>query len=71
MTTNPRKPESPARRAFLRRAPFLLAACSAPQSSLWAQGDLHVLPQDRIDRLRMDFNASRSKVRLVSILSPT
>jgi hypothetical protein len=32
---------------------------------------LHVLQPDNIDRLRLDFNASRSKVRLVFMLSPT
>ncbi len=33
--------------------------------------DIHILPPDNIDRLRLDFNASRSKVRLVFMLSPT
>jgi hypothetical protein len=36
-----------------------------------ADDSLHILQPDNIDRLRLDFNASRSKVRLVFMLSPT
>jgi hypothetical protein len=36
-----------------------------------AQDSLHILPPDSIERLRLDFNASRDKVRLVFMLSPT
>ena len=32
---------------------------------------LHLLKPGDIERLRMDFNASRSKVRLLFLLSPT
>jgi hypothetical protein len=44
--------------------------------SLWrlpnaAEDPLYILPADNIERLRLDFNASRSKVRLVFMLSPT
>ncbi len=40
-------------------------------ASGFAELQLHVLPGKNIDRLRLDFNASRSKVRLVFMLSPT
>ncbi len=33
--------------------------------------NLHIRQPNNIDRLRLDFNASRSKVRLVFMLSPT
>ncbi len=36
-----------------------------------AEEVLHTLKGDDIDRLRLDFNASRSKVRLLFLLSPT
>ena len=36
-----------------------------------AEDPLHVLPANSIERLRLDFNASRGKVRLIFMLSPT
>ncbi len=36
-----------------------------------ADDQLHVLGPGDFERLRMDFNASRTKVRLFSVLSPT
>jgi len=36
-----------------------------------ADDQLHVLEPGKLERLRMDFSASRTKVRLFSILSPT
>ncbi len=36
-----------------------------------AEDQLHVLGTGNIERLRMDFNASRTKVRLLCVLSPT
>jgi hypothetical protein len=36
-----------------------------------AEDPLHILQADNYERLRLDFNASRSKVRLVFMLSPT
>jgi hypothetical protein len=36
-----------------------------------AQDGLHVLQPNNIDRLRLDFNASHSKARVVLMLSPT
>jgi hypothetical protein len=35
------------------------------------EDSLHVLKGNDIERLRLDFNASRSKVRLLFLLSPT
>jgi hypothetical protein len=46
----------------------LLSLERLPQA---AEDQLHILPADTIERLRQDFNASRSKVRLVFMLSPT
>ena len=42
-----------------------------PVVSRSSEDNLHVLQPGNIDRLRLDFNASRSKVRLVFMLSPT
>jgi hypothetical protein len=59
------------------RRRFLLAAASgiaAPAAALRAaspQEQLHILKGDDIERLRLDFNASRSRVRLLMFLSPT
>jgi hypothetical protein len=36
-----------------------------------AEDPLHMLEANNIERLRLDFNASHSKVRLVFMLSPT
>ncbi len=36
-----------------------------------AEDRLHILEPGSLERLRMDFNASRTKVRLFSVLSPT
>jgi hypothetical protein len=46
----------------------LLSLVRLPQA---AEDQIHILPADNIERLRQDFNASRSKVRLVFMLSPT
>jgi hypothetical protein len=53
---------------------LLLAVISIPLSPVRGRtpdDNLHILQPDNIDRLRLDFNASRSKVRLVFMLSPT
>lgn len=61
----------------MNRKEFLLklfAACVATTGtrSLPATEDiLHILPPDNLDRLKLDFNASRNKVRLMFLLSPT
>jgi len=36
-----------------------------------ADDNLHLLEGEDLARLRLDFNASRSKVRLLALLSPT
>jgi len=36
-----------------------------------AEDTLHILRRDDVERLRLDFNASRDKVRLLFMLSPT
>jgi len=57
------------RRRFLARLPgAFLAAAARP---LTAEEPLHVLSGGDIQRLRLDFNASRSQVRLLFLLSPT
>ena len=52
---------------------FLLPVCLVFLALGWsrAEDELHILQPNNIDRLRLDFNASRSKVRLVFMLSPT
>jgi len=42
-----------------------------PGRAAGAADPLYILPGDSLDRLRLDFNASRSKVRLLVLLSPT
>ncbi len=57
----------------MNRKDFLLALSGAALAArdLCADDNLHILPQNDIDRLRLDFNASRMKVRLLFLLSPT
>jgi hypothetical protein len=59
------------RKEFLYRMRRLLLAAAAIPKSLGADDSLHILPQNSIERLRLDFNASRTKVRLLFLLSPT
>ena len=60
------------RKEFLKRLPAVALAATVAYTPHSLAGDnLHVLPQDNLDRLRLDFNASRIKVRLLFILSPT
>lgn len=49
---------------------FLLAFLTLGWSRV-ADDSLHILQPDNIERLRLDFNSSRSKVRLLFMLSPT
>jgi hypothetical protein len=59
------------------RRDFTAGVCACLLSGLRLAGDciaddqLHVLKPADLERLRMDFNASRNKVRLFSVLSPT
>ena len=59
----------------LDRRTFLGAVASAAgitvPAAAAADTTLHVLPEDNYERLRMDFNASRTKVRMLFVLSPT
>ncbi len=41
------------------------------EAALGEDNPLHVLSADNVERLRLDFNASRNKVRLLFLLSPT
>ena len=57
------------RRTFLTALALAGAPLSLPAPA--SEGDLQVLKQDDTERLRLDFNANRSKVRVVPVLSPT
>ena len=57
------------RRNFLSRLPGSFVAAAA--YPLTAEEPLHVLNGTDFRRLRLDFNASRSKVRILLLLSPT
>jgi len=60
------------RRDFLKALPgFLLAPAVICHGTPVAEDTLHILRQDDVERLRLDFNASRDKVRLLFMLSPT
>jgi hypothetical protein len=60
------------RKEFLTKLPVVaLTAAAAHRPPCLADDNLHVLPPDNLDRLKLDFNASRIKVRLLFILSPT
>ena len=55
--------------ALLPVAPWIAAI---PSRAAQAQrAALHLLSGDDLERLRQDFNASRSKVRFLYLLSPT
>jgi hypothetical protein len=60
------------RRNFLR---FLATAFAASGVTLRGapapQGNLIILKNGDIERLRLDFNGNRQKVRLLAVLSPT
>lgn len=56
------------RRLFLTTLTAGAAALALPAR---AQDPLHVLKPGDFERLRLDFNANRERVRLVAYLSPT
>jgi hypothetical protein len=62
---------APRRRVRKFLPAVFFAACALLLPARTAEDNLHILPVDSIERLRLDFNASRSKVRLVFMLSPT
>jgi hypothetical protein len=60
------------RRDFLTSLSVGLSACAASLGAASAhQNDLYVLKPGDFERLRVDFNANRGRVRLMAILSPT
>jgi hypothetical protein len=59
------------RRIFLAALTGGLAALASGLHIAAAPQELHILKQGDTERLRLDFNAYRSKVRLLAILSPT
>ncbi len=60
------------RRELLSLIPASCFSILSPFFRALASDDtLHVLKPGDIERLRLDFNASRSKVRLLLLLSPT
>ncbi len=60
------------RRELLAAMPATLLSVFTIRRAGAADDDsLHLLKPGNIERLRMDFNASRSKVRLLFLLSPT
>ncbi len=59
------------RRDFLAAMPATVLALAGTARAAAEDNPLHVLKAGDIERLRLDFNASRSKVRLLFLLSPT
>ncbi len=59
------------RRSFLAALPAAALAAAVVAQAAPEDNPLHVLAADDLERLRLDFNASRSKVRLLLLLSPT
>ena len=60
------------RREFFTLMPgAVLSTLSIYRACIGDDDSLHLLKPGDIERLRMDFNASRSKVRLLFLLSPT
>jgi hypothetical protein len=59
------------RRIFLAALTGGVAASASALRVAAAPQELHILKQNDTERLRLDFNANRSKVRLLAILSPT
>lgn len=60
------------RREFLAILPVaVFSTVAAVSRAIAAEDVLHALKGEDLERLRLDFNASRSKVRLLLILSPT
>ncbi len=57
------------RRSFL--ALMSASVLALRETALGEDNPLHVLSADNVERLRLDFNASRNKVRLLFLLSPT
>jgi hypothetical protein len=55
----------------LDRRQFLTVFAAAPLAGIQDEASLHILQGESLDRLRMDFNTSRGKVRLLFVLSPT
>ncbi|MBP1595046.1 MAG: hypothetical protein H6Q05_423 [Acidobacteria bacterium] len=59
------------RRRFLAALAAGAAAAASVVRMAAAQAELTVLKAGDLDRLRMDFNANRGKVRILCIISPT
>lgn len=59
------------RRIFLATLTAGLAASAPAVCGAAAQEELHVLNSGNLERLRLDFNSSRERVRLLALLSPT
>jgi hypothetical protein len=66
------KPNQIPRRTFLAGLGAGLAASAAGlQVAVARQGDLYILKGGDLERLRLDFNGNRQRVRLLAIVSPT
>ena len=59
------------RRTFLARLAAGASVIIPAVRRAAAQTDFTVLKEGGLGRLRMDFNANRGKVRILSVLSPT
>jgi hypothetical protein len=59
------------RRIFMAALTTGLTTSAAALRSAMAQDELHVLKDGNLERLRLDFNTNRERVRLVAIISPT
>jgi hypothetical protein len=56
---------------WLDRRRFLSGLAGVPLAGLQDNPSMHVLQGENPERLRMDFNTSRGKIRLLFVLSPT
>jgi hypothetical protein len=59
------------RRIFLAALTAGLTTSAAALRTAMAQDELHVLKDGNLERLRLDFNTNRQRVRLVAVISPT
>ena len=59
------------RRWFLALLPGAFSSVIRTTRAQTSEDTLHVLEGDDVERLRLDFNASHNKVRLLFLLSPT
>jgi hypothetical protein len=59
------------RRIFLAALTTGLAASAAALRGVSSQNELRIFKTGDLERLRLEFNSDREKVRLLAVLSPT